>query len=118
MRRTSILYRKRRNCEGDTFVVDSIGFRDGRWLDTRKARPHSDALRVTERFRRKDIGHLELTITITDPKAYVKPWTVTTVKALLPDTELLESFCDNHERTTEHRRITPAPPEPPSPPLR
>jgi hypothetical protein len=100
--------------DGDAFVVDSTGFKDGGWLDTKKARPHSDAMRVTERFRRMDFGHMDLTVTITDPKAYLKPWTVKAPLHLLPDTELLEAFCDEHEKTMEHRRITPPLPEPPS----
>ena len=100
--------------EGDTLVVDSSGFKDAGWLDTKKARPHSDALHVTERFRRTDFGHMDLTITIADPKAYLKPWTIRTVLQLQPDTELIEAFCDDHEKTMEHRRITPPSPEPPS----
>ena len=103
--------------DGDTFVVDSTGFKDGGWLDTLKGRPSSDALHVTERFRRTDFGHMQLVVTITDPKAYLKPWTVKAPLHLLPDTELLEVFCDGHEKTMEHRRITPAPVEPSSPPL-
>jgi hypothetical protein len=55
---------------------------------------------------------MALAVTIDDPKAYLKPWTVRTVLGLLPDTELLESFCDGHDKTMEHRRITPPPPEP------
>ena len=100
--------------EDETFLVNSIGFRDGGWLDTRKGRPHSSAMRLTERLRRVDFGHLELSMTIDDPRAYTKPWTVRTVMNLLPDTELIEAFCDGHEKTMEHRRITVAPPEPPS----
>jgi hypothetical protein len=100
--------------DGDTFVVDTNGLKDAGWLDTRKARPHSDALRVTERFRRTNFGHMDLTITINDPKAYLKPWTAKILLNLLPDTELLEAFCDNHEKTMEHRRTTPPLPEPPS----
>ena len=100
--------------DGDVFVVDTVGFRDGGWLDTRKARPHSDALRVTERFRRTDFGHLQLSITIDDRKAFLKPWTVQTSLTLMPDTELVEAFCDNHDKTMEHRRIDAAV-EPPSP---
>jgi len=100
--------------DGDTFVVDTAGLKDGGWLDTKKGRPNSDALRVTERFHRTDFGHMDLTITITDPKAYLKPWTVKTVLELQPDTELIEAFCDQHEKTMEHRRITSPPPEPPS----
>jgi hypothetical protein len=101
--------------EGDIFVVETNGLKDGGWLDTKKGRPHSDALMVTERFRRIDFGHMELAITINDPKAYRKPWTAKTRLTLLPDTELLEAFCDSHEKTMEHRRITPPLPEPPSP---
>jgi hypothetical protein len=101
--------------EGETFVVDTTGLKDGGWLDTLKAHPHSDALHLTERFRRSDVGHMELAMTIDDPKAYVKPWTVRTTLNLRPDTDLLEAFCDSHEKTMEHRRINPPPPEPPSP---
>lgn len=101
--------------EGDTFVVETNGLKDGGWLDTKVGRPHSDALHVTERLRRTDFGHTELTIRIDDPKAYVKPWTIRTTLNLQPDTELLEAFCDSHEKTMEHRRIAPAAVEPPSP---
>ena len=100
----------------DVFVVETTGFRDAGWLDTQVARPHSDAMRVTERFRRVDFGRSELAVTIDDPKAYRKPWTVTTRLNLLPDTELIEAFCENHAQTMEHRMITPPPPEPPSGP--
>jgi hypothetical protein len=102
---------------GDTFVVETSGFKDLGWLDTRKARPHSDALRVVDRFRRVDFGHIEWTLTIDDPKAFLKPWTTKILLTLVADSELLEAFCDNHDKTMEHRRITPAPPEPPSPAL-
>jgi len=98
--------------EGDTFVVETNGLRDGGWLDTKKGRPHSDALRVTERFHRTDLGHMDLSITINDPKAYLKPWTANTKLNLLPDTELIEAFCEDHAKTMEHRSGTPAPPEP------
>lgn len=100
--------------DGDTFVVETAGFKDGGWLDTLKGRPHSNALHVTERFRRDDFGHLALTITINDPKAFLKPWTMSTTLNLLPDTELLEAFCDGHDKTMEHRNIAPPPAEPPS----
>lgn len=100
--------------DGDVFVVETTGFKDGGWLDTLKGRPHSDALRVTERFRRTDFGHTQLSITIDDPKAFLKPWTVQTQLTLLPDTELVEAFCDNHDKTMEHRRVDPVT-EPSSP---
>ena len=101
--------------DGDTFVVETTGLRDGGWLSTRVTYPHSDALHVTERFRRTDFGHMNLTVTIDDPKAYVKPWTNTIAMTLRPDTELLEAFCDNQLAIQQHFRIDPPPPEPPSP---
>ena len=103
--------------DGDTFVVDTVGFRDRGWLSALQAYPHSDALHVTERWRRTDFGHMELTVTIDDPKAYVKPWTNKIPLGLLPDTELLEAFCDNQMTILKQWRIDPMPPEPPSPPL-
>lgn len=102
---------------GDTLVVETTGFRDGGWLDTKKARPNSDALHVTERFHRVDIGHLNLAVTIDDPKAYLKPWTINAPLNLQSDTELLESFCDENDKTMIHRRITRPAPEPPSRPV-
>src|SRR4030095_7588162 len=85
--------------DGDAFVVETTGFRDGGWLDTLKGRPHSDALRVTERFRRTDFGHMQLTITIDDRKAFLKPWTVQAALTLMPDTELVEAFWNNTRKT-------------------
>ncbi|MEO8100296.1 MAG: hypothetical protein ABI811_21530 [Acidobacteriota bacterium] len=102
--------------EADTFVIDSRGFRDGGWIDTAKGRPSSDALQVIERFRRIDFGHMALSVTIDDPKAYLKPWTMETTLTLMPDTELMEAFCDNQDRILLHTQIKPEP-EPPSPPL-
>jgi hypothetical protein len=102
--------------EGDAFVVVTVGFRDRGWLDTGRGHPHSDALRLTQRFTRTDLGHMELAVTVDDPKAFLKPWTATTMLLLRPDTDLLENVCEN-DKTIEHRGIDPAPPEPPSPPL-
>jgi hypothetical protein len=82
--------------EGDTFVVDSIGFNDQTWMDD-SGLPHTDALRTTERFRRRDFGHLDLRLTVDDPKAYTKPWSVDIGFILLPDTELIESICENEK---------------------
>ena len=62
--------------EGDTLVVDTVGINEKTWLDD-GGHPHSDALHVIERFRRPDFGHMEVQVTIDDPKAYTKPWTVT-----------------------------------------
>jgi hypothetical protein len=86
--------------EGDAFVVETTGFNDQTWLDD-PGHPHTDALHVFERFRRRDFGHLEIDITIDDPKAYTKPWTVTARFDLLPDTELIENICEN-EKDAQH----------------
>ena len=61
--------------EGDTFVVDTIGFNDKTWLD-RLGHPHSEELHLVERFRRVDANTMEIDLTIDDPKAYARPWTV------------------------------------------
>jgi hypothetical protein len=87
--------------DGDTLVVETSGFNGLFWLD-QIGHPASDALHVTERYRRKDFGHLELQITIDDPKAYTKPWTVTEDPHLNPDTELLEFVCNENNRDVEH----------------
>jgi hypothetical protein len=71
--------------EGDTLVVETRGFNGKAWLD-QLGRPSTDALHVTEHFNRKDFGHMELRITIDDPKAYSKPWTVVQDVSLQPDT--------------------------------
>jgi hypothetical protein len=84
--------------DGDTLVVDSVGFNDKTWL-TDAGLPHTEALRVTERYRRRDIGHLEVEVTYTDPAAYAKPWAFSANMALAADTEMLESVC---ERSSEH----------------
>ena len=88
--------------EGDTLVVDTTGFHDKPWLDGDKGHPQSDALRVTERFRRIDFGRLEIQVTIDDPKAYTKPFTVKQGMHLLPDTELLENICNENKRDAQH----------------
>jgi len=100
--------------EADTFVVEGIGFRDRGWLSAREAYPNSDALRVIERWNRVDFGHMRLTVTIDDPKAYLKPWTNTIPLELLPDTELLDSYCDNQMNILKTWSIDPPPAEPPS----
>ena len=70
-------------------------------MDGDKGHPLSDALRVTERFRRIDFGHLEIQVTIDDSKVYTKPWTIKESLNLLPDTDLLENICEN-ERDSGH----------------
>jgi len=84
--------------DGDTLVVNSIGFNDKTWL-TDAGLPHTEALRVTERYRRRDLGHLEVEVTYSDPAVYAKPWGFTANMALAADTEMLEAVC---ERSSEH----------------
>jgi hypothetical protein len=87
--------------EGDTLVVDTVGFNGKAWLD-QLGKPSTEALHVIERFHRKDFGHMDLTITIDDPKAYTKPWTVVEPVHLLPNTELLEFICNENNRDVPH----------------
>jgi len=87
--------------EGDTFVVDSRGFNDQTYLDD-GGHPHSDAYHATERFRRSDFGHLDMELTVDDPKTYLRPWNVTIHFELYPDNEIMESVCEN-ELDWQHR---------------
>lgn len=89
--------------ESDTLVVDTIGLTERSWLD-RFGHPHTDALHVVERFRRRDFGHMDIQITIDDPKAYTKPIRYTQTQILLPDTDLLEYFCTDNEKDVAHFR--------------
>ena len=87
--------------DGDTLVIDSAGFNDRSWLDARGT-PRSIDMRIEERFRRRDYGHMDLTITITDPQIFTKPITFSVVEELLPDTDLLEHYCVENERDDAH----------------
>ena len=87
--------------EGDTLVVESSGFTDRSWLDY-DGHPHTEALRVVERYRRRDVGHLDLEVTFEDPGAFTKPWTVSVPLELFPDTEILEFVCKENEKSTIH----------------
>jgi hypothetical protein len=78
--------------EKDSLVVETAGFRDGIWLDI-VGSPLTEAAHVTERFRRVNLGLLEIQVTVNDPKAYTRPWTVTLHGRLVPDTELLDDIC-------------------------
>jgi hypothetical protein len=85
----------------DTLVVDTVGFNDRSWLDL-QGRPHTEKLHMTERYRRADLGHLEIEITIDDPGAYVKPWTTKSVADLAPQEEIMEYVCTENERDLAH----------------
>jgi hypothetical protein len=83
--------------DGDTFVVDTVGFNDKTWLDF-AGHPHSEALRVTERFRRTNFGHMDLEMRFDDPKTYVKPFAIKAAVNYLADDDLIENVCLENEK--------------------
>ena len=87
--------------EGDTFIVDTIGQNGKTWLDMRGLLA-TEALRVTERFTRPSIGRIYIDVTIDDPKAYTRPWDVRLSWDLQPDTDLIESICEENNRDLPH----------------
>jgi len=87
--------------EGDTLVVTTAGYNDRTWLDG-GGHPHTESLRTTERFHRKDFGHLEITEKFDDPKAYARPWTVKVTGDLMPDSDLLEYVCNENNKDILH----------------
>jgi hypothetical protein len=87
--------------DGDALVVEQTGFKDGQWLDA-AGDPLTDAAKVTQRFRRPDFGHLQIEMTVDDPKAYTKPWTVKINEIAEPDTDLLEFVCKENEKDVQH----------------
>jgi hypothetical protein len=88
--------------DGDTLVVDSRGFNGRVWLD-QLGKPSTEALHVTTRFTRKDFGHMDIGVTIDDPKAYTKPWGNTVSVTLVPDTDLMEFICLENEKDTKRK---------------
>jgi hypothetical protein len=89
--------------DGDALVVDTIGFNGRSWVDTAKGHPQTERAHVTERFTRRDFGHLEIDITIDDPGAYEKPWRAKVPVQLLADSDLIETYCEN-EKDQAHKR--------------
>ena len=87
--------------EGDTLVVESAGFNDKTALDL-MGHPHSEALRVTERYRRRDFGHMDVEMTFDDPQMYTRPFTVKVPHDLLADSDIFESFCTENEKDGAH----------------
>jgi len=89
--------------DGDALVVTTVGFNDRTWLDF-SGHPHSEALRVTERFHRTAFGQMQLEMTFDDPEAYTKPWTIRPVMGLVADDDLIENVCAENEKD-RHRLI-------------
>lgn len=87
--------------DGDTLVVDTVGFNDKTWLNG-QGLPHSEELHVVERFRRPDLGHLEIEVTMEDPKAFLKPYTFKRTHTLLTNWEIHEYVCNEFNVDAEH----------------
>ncbi len=87
--------------DGDTLVVETVGFRDDVWLDVRGT-PLTNKGKLTEKFRRPDYGHLNIEVTVDDPSAYTKPFTVQVSQRLLPNSELIEFVCAENEQSDAH----------------
>lgn len=87
--------------DGDTLVVETVGFPDGMWLD-RGGSPMTDAAKITERFRRVNYGRMEIEITVDDPKAYTRPWTIKMTHNIVLNTELIDYICAENERDAGH----------------
>jgi hypothetical protein len=88
---------------GDTLVIDTIGLRDDTWIDWNGS-VVTQAAKVREQIRRPDFGHLEIQITVDDPKAYTKVWTVTLRQRIVVDTELIDEVCLENEQSLKHMK--------------
>ena len=88
---------------GDTLVIDTIGLRDDTWIDWNGS-VVTEAAKVREEIRRPDFGHLEVKVTVDDPKAYTKPWTVTLKQRIVVDAELIDEVCLENEQFVERMR--------------
>jgi len=90
----------------DTLVIETTGFRDDLWIDMNGA-PLTSAGKMTERLRRPNFGTLEVEITVDDPKAYTRPWTVSIKEGLEIDTELIDEICLENEKSWQHMQAAP-----------
>ncbi len=86
---------------GDTLIIDTIGLRDDTWIDW-DGSVLTQAAKVREQIRRPDYGHLEIEVTVDDPKAYTKPWTVKLSQRIVVDTELVDEICAENEQSLKH----------------
>ena len=86
---------------GDTLVIDTIGLRDDTWIDWNGS-VLTESAKVREQIRRPDFGHLEIQVTVDDPKAYTKPWNVTLKQRIVVDTELIDEICLENEQFLQH----------------
>jgi hypothetical protein len=86
---------------GDTLIIDTIGLRDDTWIDWNGS-VVTEAAKVREQIRRPDYGHLDIEVTVDDPKAYTKPWTVQLKQRIVVDTELIDELCVENEQSLKH----------------
>jgi len=87
--------------QGDTLVVESAGFNGKTWLDA-SGHPRSESARMIERYHRRDFGHMDMDLTINDPKFYTRPFTVKLQFHLIPDSDVLEAVCAENEKDQVH----------------
>jgi len=87
--------------QGDALVVETGGFTERSWLDG-IGHPRSESMRITERYRRRDFGHMDLEVTFEDPKYYTRPFTVTEKLDLIPDSDVIEYVCNENEKDRAH----------------
>jgi hypothetical protein len=87
--------------EGDTLVVDSVGFNDKFWFGM-GGHPHTSQLHVVEKYHRRDFGNMEIEVTITDPEAYIKPWVIQRVAVLETDIDMTEFVCNENNQSALH----------------
>jgi hypothetical protein len=88
---------------GDTLVIDTIGVRDDTWIDWNGS-VVTEAAKVREEIRRPEFGHLEIRVTVDDPRAYTKPWTVMLKERIVIDTELVDEICMENEQSLKHMK--------------
>ena len=91
--------------DADTLVVETAGFNDLSWLDA-VGHAHSEDMRVEERFRRIDYGHMDVRVTMTDPKMFTSPVTIHFIEELMPDTDVFEHICYENEKDAPHQAAT------------
>jgi hypothetical protein len=94
---------------GDTLIIDTIGLRDDTWIDWNGS-VLTEAAKVREQIRRPDFGHLEIEVTVDDPKAYTKPWTVQLKQRIVVDTEIVDEICAEGEQSLKHMKSLPSQP--------
>jgi len=87
--------------DGETLVIDTIGLRDDTWIDVNGS-VLTESAKVREQMRRPDFGHLEVQVSVDDPRAYTKPWTVTIKQRIVVDTELIDEICLENEQSLKH----------------